>query len=110
MIEVELFVDPAQDATTGEMRVKSNKYWNEVRYLATAFLVMKVRELPLKEVLTSVIAIRTNWHVTQYMPIRYVLACIVVCIDVMYTTSMYSILTGMYSIHTCLYWYVLCWY
>ena len=53
LIAVQLFVNPAQDATAGEMRVKSNKIWNEVRYLATAFLVMKVRELQLKEVFTE---------------------------------------------------------
>ena len=35
--EGQLFVDPAQDSVAGEMKVKSNKISNEVRYLATVF-------------------------------------------------------------------------
>ena len=40
MIEGRLFVDPAQHATTEEMKVKSNKILTDVRHLATVFLVM----------------------------------------------------------------------
>ena len=52
LIEGRLFVDPAQHATTEEMKVKSNKILNDVRHLAAVFLVMKVLELPPKEVFT----------------------------------------------------------